>query len=487
MIQIENLTFHYRDSIDAALRSLSLTIQNGEAVAVMGTNGSGKSTFAKILANLLKPDRGVLQLGGEQNNASVGIVFQNQDNQMVALTVEKELAFGLENLGCSLDEMEQKISDTLRQFELTKFRKRIISDLSGGEKQRVAVASVMITQPQILILDEPDSFLDFHGRQLLLEQLEIIRTKNPEIIIIHITQYKETAMLYPRMLLFSEGEIIADSSPDKIFSDRQFLIGAGLLYEKEDLDFDCFNQTQSDRSELVQVENLSFGYDTTEEILHDISFAYLRGEVIGLTGPSGSGKSTLASLLCGLIPMVSGKIEITPASENKELSSVITMLFQQPENQFFLQTLSDEIMFGLQNRNISLSKQQIIDIMRLVGLDYKKLANRNPQSLSGGEKRRFAFAVMLALSYNFLIFDEPTCGLDLQGVGMFSELVQNLKLMHKGIIVISHDFELLRTVADRIMYLNPDGSAVFYSHREFFEGKKYSQIISESKNINFLS
>jgi energy-coupling factor transporter ATP-binding protein EcfA2 len=289
------------------------------------------------------------------------------------------------------------------------------------------------------------------------------------------------------MLLFSEGEITADSSPNKIFSNKQLLISTGLLYEKKVLDFEFFNQQHSDKSELVQIDNLSFSYDNTQEILHDISFVYSRGEAIGVTGPSGSGKSTLASLLCGLIPMVTGNITITPKSEKKELPSVITMLFQQPENQFFLQTLTDEIMFGLKNKNITLTKKQIIDIMHLVGLDYKKLALRNPQTLSGGEKRRLAFTVMLALAYDFLIFDEPTCGLDPQGVGMFADLVESLKLMHKGIIVISHDFELLRTVANKIMYLNPDGSAVFYSHREFFEGKKYKQIISESKNINFLS
>ena len=487
MIQIENLTFHYRDSIEAALRSLNLTIKNGESVAVMGANGSGKSTFAKIIAKLVKADRGKLQLGDEQNNASVGIVFQNPDNQMVALTVEKELAFGLENLGCPLDEMEQKITKILGQFELTSLKKRIISDLSGGEKQRVAVASVMITQPQILIFDEPDSFLDYHGRQLLLEQIETIKKENRKIIIIHITQYKEIAQLYPRMLLFANGEIVADNNPNDLFSDKQFMINTGLLFEKKESSFDFLIDRKSEQSKVIQVENLSFQYTEEKELLHNISFSLSQGEVIGLAGQSGSGKSTLASLLCGLIPISVGNIEVIPADKKQELSSVVTMLFQQPENQFFLQTVSDEIRFGIQNRKIDISKQQIVDLMKLVGLDYKKLANRNPQSLSGGEKRRLAFAVVLALSYNFLIFDEPTCGLDPQGVGMFSELTQNLKFMHKGIIVISHDFDLLRDISDKIIYLHTNGSAEYLSHKQFFDSDLYRQIQQRQKNITFFS
>ena len=489
MIHIENLTFHYNDSIEAALSSLHVTIKDGEMVAVMGTNGSGKSTFAKILSRLLKPDRGLLEIGVE-NSASVGIVFQNPDNQMVAMTVEKELAFGLENKGCPLSEMDQKISDILKRFEIEDIRKSIISNLSGGEKQRVAVAAVMITKPDILILDEPDSFLDFHGRQLLLEQMQIIKKENPQIIILHITQYNEIAKLYPRMLLFAGGEIVADMNPQEIFSDKQFLRNSGLLYKNNDHEYDSLASHQSGKSQQSKkllVENLSFQYDDLNELLKNIYLSLSQGEVLGLVGKSGSGKSTLASLLCGLIPFELGHIEMTESDENKELSSYVTMLFQQPENQFFLQTVSEEIMFGLKNRNIKLTKQEIKELLSLVGLDFKKIALRNPQTLSGGEKRRLAFAVILALQYDFIIFDEPTCGLDPQGVGMFSELTQNLKLMHKGIIVISHDFELLRTVSDKIIFLQTTGSANVSSKREFFEGEKYKQIISDSIKIDFLS
>ncbi len=467
MIQIENLTFHYRDTIEAALRSIHLNVQNGESLAIMGANGSGKSTFAKVLAKILIPDRGKLQLG-DDGTATVGFVFQNPDNQMVALTVEKELAFGLENQGLTQDEMEFKITEILKQFELAEFRKRIISDLSGGEKQKVAVASVMITEPAILILDEPDSFLDSHGKELLFTQLENIKKLNPQIIILHITQYAEIAKLYPRMIVFSQGEIVADKNPDELFADKQFLIETGLLYDKKIQNFESLIRSESAESKTLTVENLSFSYTEEKELLHNISLSLSQGEVIGLTGNSGSGKSTLASLLCGLIPCSFGNIEISPQQNTKELSSQVTMLFQQPETQFFLQTVKDEIRFGLQNKEIEFTNQQILDLMKLVGLDYKKLADRNPQSLSGGEKRRLAFAVILALSYNFIIFDEPTCGLDPQGVGMFSELVENLKLTNHGIIVISHDFNLLKTVSDKIIYLKDNGSTETMAQAQFF-------------------
>ncbi len=486
MIQIENLTFHYRDSIEAALRSVNLKIQQGETLAIMGANGSGKSTFAKVLAKLLKPDRGLLKIGNS-HNASVGIVFQNPDNQMVAMTVEKELAFGLENRGCPVDEMKQKVDDVLERFELKHLRHRIISELSGGEKQKVAVASVMITEPDILILDEPDSFLDYHGKQLLLEQLKIIKHNNPHIIIIHITQYSATAVLYPRMLLFAEGEIVADASSSEIIDNKNIMKHAGLAYASRNVGIENIFNTTLSKNKKLQVENLSFQYNDSNELLQNISFSLAQGEIVGLAGSSGSGKSTLAFLLCGLIPMQFGNIQVTESDGIDDLTSYVTMLFQQPENQFFLQTVKDEILFGLKNRKIDFSKQQMKDLLSLVGLDYKKIALRDPQSLSGGEKRRLAFAVVLALSYDFVIFDEPTCGLDLAGVGMFEELVGNLKFMHKSLLVISHDFELLNNVADRIIYLNGDGSAALYSKRDFFESKYYRQIKSKSESINFFS
>ncbi len=486
MIQIENLTFHYRDSIEAALRSLNLSVQKSETLAIMGANGSGKSTFAKILSKLLKPDRGVLKIGSD-NSASVGIVFQNPDNQMIALTVEKELAFGLENFACPLDIMQKKVNEILERFEITHLRHRIISELSGGEKQRVAVASVMITEPEILLLDEPDSFLDYQGKQLLLEQLKIIQENHPDIIIMHITQYKNIATLYPRMLLFSEGEIIADASPSEIVENKNLMIHAGLSYIGRINNIENFLSTDTKKNKVLQVENLSFKYNDSKELLRNITLSLSQGEVVGLAGNSGSGKSTLASLLCGLIPMQFGNISVTESDEKDDLSSFVTMLFQQPESQFFLQTVNDEILFGINNQNLTFSKDKMKELLSLVGLDYKRIIFRDPQTLSGGEKRRLAFAVVLALAYDFILFDEPTCGLDLQGVSMFEELVENLKHMNKGVVVISHDFEILHQIADRIIYLNANGSATLFSKREFFECQRYKQIVADSQPDNFFS
>ena len=469
MIQIENLTFHYRDSIQATLSSLQLHINEGEALAVMGANGSGKSTFAKILAKILTPDRGKMILSRENKESKVGFIFQNPDNQMVSLTVENELAFGLENLGISQDIMEQKIAETLEKFELTQFKNRIISDLSGGEKQKVAIASVMITNPDILILDEPDSFLDSHGKQILLEQIASLKKNHPNMIIIHITQYKEIALRYPRMIVFSAGEIVADRNPSEIFQDNNFLLQTGLAYEKTDVRTQNLIKKSNSSIKVLEVENLTFRYEENNLLLHNITFSMKKGEVLGIVGKSGSGKSTLASILCGLIPLADGNVSIQSIERNEELSSIVSMLFQQPEIQFFLQTVKEEMLFGLKNKNSTFTNQQLVEILDLVGLDYKKIAERNPHSLSGGEQRRLAFAVILAISQDFIIFDEPTCSLDPQGVGMFSELVQNLKLLNNGVIVISHDYDLLEKIADKILYIHSNGSADMMTKKEFFE------------------
>ena len=171
MLRFEDVSYRYAEDAPEALREVSVTVNPGEAVAVMGANGSGKSTFVRLAARLHEPSKGWVKVTDRAGRETpVGILFQNPDNQMVAVTVEKEIAFALENLATPLDEMEERITDTLARFGISHLRRRLTAELSGGEKQRVALASVMISEPEVLVLDEPDSYLDQAGKIALREE-----------------------------------------------------------------------------------------------------------------------------------------------------------------------------------------------------------------------------------------------------------------------------------------------------------------------------
>jgi energy-coupling factor transport system ATP-binding protein len=490
MIRLENVTYRYESGGDAVLRHLNLTVQPGESVCVMGANGSGKSTLAKLLAGLIVAEGGRVRVEiPSPSPLPVGMLFQNPDNQMVSVTVDKEIAFALENLGVPLPEMENRISQTLERFSISHLRHRLTSELSGGEKQRVALAAVMVFQPSILVLDEPDSFLDESGKATLMQELAKLKAANAEMIQVHITQYPATARRYPRLVVLDEGRVAADGAPEQIFGDRMLCLKTGLSF---DLDGDrklklpaTLLNDRNDRSpglEAILLRRASFRYPGERDILKNVSVRLSRGETLGLVGPSGSGKSSLALMLCGLLKPTDGEIEYLDAGSNplsREHSvGRVAAAFQQPERQFFLSTSAAEISFGPKNLGRTLSREEVYAMLALVGLEPKTYGSKDPFTLSGGEKRRLAFASILSLSPQFAVFDEPTCGLDQEGVGRFILLSQALKRRRVGQVIISHDGDVIRTLADRIVYLQGDTGWTELSSADFFEGNRWAGVVS---------
>ena len=194
MIEVDAVTYSYPGAKKPAIRELNLHIARGERVCVLGANGSGKSTFARLISGLAKPTGGLVLVGGQPPGKSeTGFLFQNVDNQIVAATVVREAAFGLENLGIERSEMVQRVGEVLGRFGIESLAPRLTSELSGGEKQRVALAAVMVLSPGVLILDEPDSFLDVEGRRLLRQALRAVRERFPQLTEIRITQYPDLA------------------------------------------------------------------------------------------------------------------------------------------------------------------------------------------------------------------------------------------------------------------------------------------------------
>jgi energy-coupling factor transport system ATP-binding protein len=403
--------------------------------------------------------------------------------------VDKEIAFALENLDTPMREMESWVSEALRRYRITHLEKRLTTELSGGEKQRVALAAATVHRPPVLVLDEPDSYLDQAGRDILSEELSRMRSASESLIEIRITQHPHLAWSYPRVVVLDRGRVEADGPPKEILSDRSFCLRTGLGFSLDD------DRQISARAHLlarpdgrkcgpsrIAVENVAFGYGKNNTVFAGLNLELNAGETVGLVGPTGSGKSCLGLLLSGILRPTGGRI-VYLDSEGRVVSEHnrpgwVTSVLQQPERQFFLSTCSEEVAFGPANLGRTLTNEEVRDFLDLVGLDPARFAQRDPFSLSVGEKRRLAFAAVLSMTPFFVVFDEPTSALDQEGVGRFITLSRLLKEKRIGQIVISHDGDIIEGLADRVVYLPGDGSCQLLSTGELLANEAYAGVVS---------
>ena len=491
MITLDRITYSYPGQ-PPVISDLSLSISTGESICIMGANGCGKSTLARIIAGLTAPQSGTVRIEvpdhtvpslNEMIQRPVGILFQNPDNQMVAVTVDKEIAFALENANVSMPHMARMVADTLELFGISHLRHRMTTELSGGEKQRVALAAVMVSRPPVIVLDEPDSYLDEAGKRLLTDALARMHADDSHLIEIRITQYPQVAKQYKRLVVMHEGGIVADSDPNRILADHESCQQVGLRYRNETVVTDSVPLAKKRYcpTSSIRLNGVSFGYHKKSPIITNLSLEWRRGETIGLVGPSGSGKSTLGALVCGLLKPTEGKIEFLADSGAIIASAspgTVIGAFQQPERQFFVATCAEEVAFGPTNLGVTLTDDETAAYLNLVGLDAERFLKRDPFSLSMGEKRRLAFAAILSMSPAYVVFDEPTCGLDPEGVGRYMRLSKALHEQKVGQIIISHDGDLIKGLCDRVVYLRGDGASEEIGTHEFFSSQTHLGVVS---------
>lgn len=236
IIHIEDLWFRYPEQEEWTIRGINFTLYKGEWVTILGGNGSGKSTFAKLLNGLLLPSQGKIERFGQIQKSDeeiwrirqkIGMIFQNPENQIVAMTVEDDIAFGLENIGIDPDEIDRRINEVLEQLKLIEFRTSEPYKLSGGQKQRLAIAGVLAMQPEVIIFDESTSMLDPLGAKDVLSIMESLREQG--ISIIHITHEMDEVFYSDRAIIFKNGQIVAEGTPRKILADADMLASAGLI------------------------------------------------------------------------------------------------------------------------------------------------------------------------------------------------------------------------------------------------------------------
>lgn len=515
MVRFADVSFAYPSDQGGiqAIQNLNLTIRQGSHVAIIGHNGSGKSTFARLCNALLLPDQGQIFMGGltasdmeavYEIRRICGMVFQNPDDQIVASSLEEDVAFGPENLGLATAEIQSRVQDALARVGLLAYARKSPQNLSGGQKQKLSVAGVLAMHPSCLVLDESTSMLDPRAALDLMDFVTEL-CRNEGLTLINITHNMEEALRADQVYVMSQGEISLSGSPREVFAQPSRLTKENLvlpfhlgLYQSlldtvpdlayptsyEDLAYGLakllqpLNQTQIDRlcasnpesqarlsspdedAPLLEVKDLSYTYNAkssrAQKVLHQINLQIKRGEILVLCGHSGSGKSTLISHFNGIYKPQEGEVRVLGYdSRNKEdlikIRQMVGLVFQYPEKQLFAETVAEDIAFGLRQQKLAEEEVQtrIQEVAALVDLD-SNLLERSPFELSGGQQRRVAIAGVLAMQPEVLVLDEPAAGLDPLARQTMLEEIKALNRKGKTIVMVTHNMEDAAYLADRI-------------------------------------
>ncbi len=501
MIEFKEVTYRFPDG-KTALDDISLRIDEGETAALVGGNGSGKTTLILLLNGILKATSGEVSVFGlnpaieadaAKLKSKVGIVFQNPDNQLVSTTVEREIAFSLENMNVSREEMHARVKESMAFFQLEELRDRLTSALSGGEKQKLALAAVMISRPDILVLDEPDSYLDESGKRLLDAAVSDLAEKNPKLCIIQITQYAGAAEKYPRIIALEKGKLLADGPPDTVYREVRKLYASGIdvpiryrLERNVDYVIQIPDEVKHQTVQIRRVRLNNVGYDygavDGDFRLESLNYEFRPGKIYGIVGPSGSGKSTMMQICTRLLEPKKGYVDFgtehIPAGK-------LAAVFQHPERQFFLETVKKELTFGPENIGLKDIDEVLQAAYHKTNLPEEVFAERNPQTLSGGEKRRLAFGTVISMVPDFIFFDEPTCGLDTRSIGHLKYMIMELKESGAGIVIISHSGDIILDLAEEVIELRSGRIAVTMETCEYFRHRDYSGFLSKPDIILF--
>lgn len=498
VIAVENLKYRYPHADALALDGLTFTVEKGEFIGIVGANGAGKSTLSQALIGLVPQfyngaygGRVLIDgLPAESTPISelcckVGLVFQNPFNQLSGAkdNVYEEVAFGMQNLGVPRAEMHRRTENALKLLDIWQFRDRNPFDLSGGQMQRVAIASILVMEPDIIVLDEPTSQLDPQGSEEVFRTVDKLAHSGITILMIE-QKIEKIAAYCDRILLLHQGHQIAFDTPQKVFSrpDLEQLgvqapvftrICRALGTTLPDGSYpvtveEAANQLrrtsalppvsaqQEERPELFEIRNLEFSYRPGTPVLHGINLQ-LDARPTAIIGQNGAGKTTLVKLLKGLLrptgPSIWFRGEDISHKTVAALAAQVGYVFQNPDDQIFRYNVLDEVMFG--PLNIGMSEEQAREKSRaaqaLTGLSDQE--NSNPYDLELNERKMVAIASVLAMDPDVLILDEPTIAQDMMGRRRIADIVRTLSAQGKLVLAILHDMDFVAECFDRVVVM----------------------------------
>ena len=471
MIRVRDLTFAY-PALQPSVKSvpvfedLSLTLDAGDALAVMGASGSGKTTLAHVIAGLAPrftggTQEGTVRVRGHDAIASplpvgeVGLLFQDAATQLFSTTVEEEIAWGLEAMGIESSLIERRIRRALDRFGLSGLRRRHPWALSGGQQKRLALAAIWAMQPRTFVLDEPLGGLDPVGRD---EVLKAMRSLQPTgVTFLLMTLRPEAARTVSHVSVLGEGRVTASDTAETILSQEDSLVEVGILLPPSrwpDLSPRDVSRSGEGAPALI-VDHLSFHYPGGPEVLHNLSLSVPSGQFLALVGPNGGGKSTLIRHFNGLLRPTHGTLKVmgrdTADRATGDLARDVGFLFQRPETQLFSSTVRQEIAYGPRNLGLARGDEAIDRIMQR--FDLIAVADTPPALLSYGDKRAVTLASLAILETPIVVLDEPSVGLDGEGLSQLLSWLAELRERGRTVILVTHELELARR-ADRVIALD---------------------------------
>ena len=512
LLRFENFSFSYPNAPQQALTNINLSIAAGEFVVVCGASGCGKTTLLRCLKPCLAPHgakKGQIFFDGQDietlshrdESGKIGFVLQNPDAQIVTDKVWHELAFGLENLGVPPLDIQARVAEMASFFGIQNWFCQSVDELSGGQKQLLNLASVMVMQPQLLILDEPTAQLDPIAAEEFLQMLEKINRETGTTIVLSEHRLEESVPLASKLVALEEGRVIAAGTPCEvgaILREQNHVMTKslptamrvyGAVEEKNDFPVSVCQgrawlasyvakhpvQTKAEASvknkaasaPALAVLDAYYGYGKKQpEVLRGLSLQVPRGTLYGLLGGNGVGKSTLLSLVCGSRRLARGKV--------KTDCKRIRLLPQNPQTLFVQKTVELDLEEMLKDLSLS-DKEKAEQIKRVVSLcRLETLIKRHPYDLSGGEQQRAALAKVLLTMPDLLLLDEPTKGMDTDFKQEFAQILHQLTDEGTTILMVSHDVEFCAQHAD-LCGLMFDGAIigggpprVFFAEKRFY-------------------
>ena len=460
MIEFRNVSFAYPGGADGGLKHISLIIPDGQCVLLCGRSGCGKTTLTRLVNGLIPQFfagelRGEVLLDGESLAGlpmyriaeKVGSVFQNPRTQFFNVDTDGEIAFGMENEAVPRSQMERRVAATASALRVENLLGRSIFALSGGEKQKIAFASVYAMDPEVYLLDEPSSNLDAAAIRDLREHLRLIKSQGKTIVaaehrLCYLTDVAD------RVIYLEDGRIAGDFTPEEFralpqeMRQRMGLRAIDLREEKPAL------VPAPEQPPLLELQNISLSY-RKPPVLQNISLKAAPGEIIAVAGRNGAGKTTFSRALCGLHRETSGAYLWSGKPQKpKERRKRAGMVMQDVNYQLFAESVAAECTFGIKKPDTQLAGKTLAE------LGLAPLRERHPSTLSGGQKQRLAAAAAMVSGKELLVFDEPTSGLDFDSMVRLASLIRRLADGGRIVFIVTHDYEFVCRTCTRALHFS---------------------------------
>ncbi len=510
IISLKNLSFTYPNEVGKALDNVSLSVSAGEFVTICGKSGCGKSTLLRMLKPSLSPNgdkdgeivlfsKPYEEIDERFQSEKIGFVFQNPEEQIACDKVWHELAFGLESLGTSKEEIRIRTAEIASYFGINTWFEKKTSELSGGQKQLLSLASVMVMNPDVIILDEPTSRLDPIAAHEFLNTISELNKKLGITVILSEHRTEDAFALSDRVIVMDSGKIIFDGKPNNICTEKivhsQMLcamptavrVAASLSTDKvcpvtvregrdflsgligKPIEFVPDSDRKTCGKPVIELKEVCFRYEKkSDDIIRNLSFEVFEGEFFAMVGANGAGKTTALSLICGLLEPNSGKIKIKGSSNKKTANPGIALLPQNPQCLFLKNSVIEDLRYAAKKNNSQDLIDEMIDLCEL-----EPLLQRHPYDLSGGEQQRAALAIVLLSKPDIILLDEPTKGIDAHFKIKLAEILKQLNKNGKTVIAVSHDIEFCAEFADRCAMLFNGSVIGCDTPRKFFGGNNY--------------